>query len=373
MTKPLLRTKICDLFGIDYPILLAGMGDVCKDDAIANAKLTAAVSNAGGMGIIGGGTLSPEKLRQEIREVKRLTNKPFGVDLVFSPGAGMKGSIEEIQESLPEEHVKFVDGLYEKFEVPRLKGPEIKVLDPAHSMEQWQVCVDEGIKVVAMGLGTPDWLVPAAHKLGMKVISLVGNVKQAISTAAMGVDMIVAQGHEAGGHTGRIGLMALLPRIVAEIAPVPVLAAGGITNGDQLAASLALGAEGVWVGTAFQASKESPLPEPLKQAIVDSTEDDPKITRIATGKTVRALPSPLIKAWKKSGMETLPAPFQNYLVRDFLFSAWEHDAAELGLVGAGQGAGLINEIKSAEQIVNDFVEKAISTLTVKLPEDVQVG
>ena len=369
----MLKTKICETFGIEYPIFLAGMGDVCKDASIANADLTAAVSNAGGMGVIGGGTLSPEKLREEIRRVRELTDKPFGVDLVFAPGgASLDASIAEIRKGLPEEHVNYVDSLYDKFDVPPLEAPQIKVLDQSHTMEQWEVCVEEEIKVIAMGLGTPDWLVPKAHSLGMKVMSLVGSLKHAQATAALGVDMIIAQGHEGGGHTGKIGLMTLLPQVVREIAPIPVLAAGGIATGEQMAASLALGAEGIWVGTAFQAAAESPLPHELKLKIVGAKESDPTITRLCTGKTIRALPNKVRDEWTQSGMPPLPAPFQNYLIRDFLYSSWEHDYEELGFVGAGQGAVFINGIKSAAEVVDEFVSGAVETLTKSLPTGVQV-
>ncbi len=372
MTKPILRTKLCDIFEVEYPVVLAGMGDVCKDAAIADAKLTAAVSNAGGLGVIGGGTLSPDKLREEIREVRRLTDKPFGVDLVFTTGPAMPGTFDDIRSQLPKEHVDYVDSLYGEFEVPRQKGPELKVLDPEHSKEQWKVVLEEDIKIVAMGLGTPDWLVKEAHEKEIKVISLIGNVKQAKVVADLGVDMIVAQGHEAGGHTGNIGLMSLLPQVRDVAGTIPVLAAGGITDGDQLAAVLALGAVGVWVGTAFQAAAESPLPEPLKQQIVAATESVPRVTRIATGKTVRAIPNLLTQTWDKTGPKPLPAPFQNFLVQDFLYSAWEHDVEKLGLVGAGQGVGRINEIRTAEQVVNDFVNDAVKTLKEKLQSNVTI-
>jgi len=373
MTKPILRTKLCDLFGIEYPIILAGMGDVCKDETIANGKLCAAVSNAGGLGIIGGGTISPAKLREEIREAKRLTTKPFGVDLIFPVGEPVKGTLDEIKASLPKEHVNIVDNLYDQFGIPHMKGPDIKILDMGHTLELWKVVLDEGIKIIALGLGTPDWLIPEAHAKGMKVISLIGSVRQAKSISAMGTDLIIAQGHEAGGHTGRIGLMALLPQVLAAVYPTPVVAAGGIVDGSQLAASIVLGAEGVWVGTAFQVASESPLPEILKQSLLAADADNPRVTKFLSGKTCRGLRNPILEAWERAGIDTLPAPYQNYLVRDFLYSAWQHNTAEHGIVGAGQGVGMIKEIASAEQIVNDFVENAIKTLKDKLPTNVTVA
>jgi len=372
VAKRKLWTRLCDMFGVEYPIILAGMGDVIEDSTISTGRLCAAVSNVGGLGMIGGGTMSLTQLRQEIREAKRLTNKPFGVDLVFPAGSAVVGTVAEIKAELPAEQVKFVDSWYEQFDVPRGKSPDVKILDEGFAKEQWGVVVDEGIKILALGLGTPEWIIPEAHARGMKVITLAGNVKQARRLADMGSDLMIAQGYEAGGHTGRIGLMTLLPQVVAAVSPMPVVAAGGIVHGSQLAAALALGAIGVWVGTAFQATTESPLLEVAKQALVNADEENPRISRIFTGKTTRVLRSPFAEAWEKAGIPTLPLPYQNYLVRDFFYSVIKHKP-ELATVGAGQGVGMIKEIRSAEQVVKDLIAGALEVLQKSLPANVTIG
>ena len=362
MAKSKLRTKLCDMFGIEYPIMLAGMGDVVHDSTVSTGKLCAAVSNAGGLGMIGGGTMSVERLREEIRDAKRLTNKPFGVDLLFpAAGSAVEGTVAEIKAQLPKDMVKFVDSWYEEFKVPRIKGPETNIFSESLSRDQWKVTLDEGIKIVACGLGTPDWLIPEAHAKGMKVITLSGNTKQAKRLAAMGADLIIAQGHEAGGHTGRIGLMSLLPNVVESVSPIPVVAAGGIVKGNQVAAALTMGAIGVWVGTAFEATYESPLTEAAKKALLNDGEEDARITKVLTGKTVRALRNPYSEAWEKAGLSTLPMPYQNYLVRDFFYSLYQ-SRPDAEIAGSGQGVGMIKKIRSAKEVVDDLVKDAIGAL-----------
>ncbi|MFA5400862.1 MAG: nitronate monooxygenase family protein [Dehalococcoidia bacterium] len=371
MAKPLLRTKLCDLFDIEYPIVLAGMGDVIRDYTVSTGKLCAAVSNAGGLGMIGGGTMSAAQLRHEIRDAKSQTRKPFGVDLIFPAGPPVEGTVSEIQAKLPADLTSFIDVWYEQYQVPHEKGPEVKIFDEDLAMQQWKVVVDEGIKTIALGLGTPDWIIPEAHGRGMKVMCLVGNVRQASRLAAMGADLVIAQGHEAGGHTGRIGLMSLLPAIIAAVSPVPVLAAGGIVIGSQLAAALAMGAVGVWVGTAFEATSESPITDLGKQKLVEADEESARISKIYTGKTARTLRNPFTDSWDKAGIRTLPMPYQNYLVRDFFYSL-ERNRPELIFVGSGQGVGLIKKIRSAQEVVDDFVQDAIDILKKRLPAEVTI-
>lgn len=372
MAKPILRTKLCDMFGIEYPIVLAGMGDVAKDSTISTGKLCAAVSNAGGLGMIGGGTMSTDQLQEEIRIAKKLTDKPFGVDLIFPAGTAVEGTVPEIKAKLPPELVSFVDKWYSEFNVPREKSPDVKILDESFARQQWKIVLEEKIKILALGLGTPEGIINEAHSKGMKVMCLCGNVKQASKLAKMGPDVIISQGHEAGGHTGRIGLMALLPQVIAAVSPIPVLAAGGIVIGSQLAAVLAMGAIGAWVGTAFEAANESPINPGGKQGLVTADEENPRISKIFTGKTARGLRNPFSEAWEKSGLRTLPMPYQNYLIRDFFFSL-EKVKPELVFVGAGQGVGLIKKVRSAEEIVNDFVTGAIEVLKIKLPSDVKMA
>src|SRR5262245_29417339 len=213
-----LRTSLCDLLGIRYPICQAGMGWV------ARSSLAAAVTAAGGLGVIAAAHGSPQHLREEIRRVRDQTDRPFGVDVLF---ATIRAAGDEVEQ--------FTD---------QVKG--------------WvDVTLEERVPVLVAGLGSPGPVTAEAHRLGMKVMALCGNVKQARDHAQNSVDAVIAQGHEAGGHTGRIGGLGLVPAVVDAVRPIPVLAAGGIADGRGLVAALALGSVGVWMGTRFIATHRS--------------------------------------------------------------------------------------------------------------------
>src|SRR5712692_8118707 len=205
--------------GIEYPIFQAGMGFV------AHAELAASVSNAGGLGCIGSGTMNDRELREQIRRCRAMTDRPFGVDILFAEVKADKSDQD----------------------VVRYTGNVNRLIE---------VTFEEKVPVIVSGLGNPAGVIERAHKDGVVVMSLCGNVKQARRLEASGVDVIIAQGHEAGGHTGRIGTMTLVPQI-ADAVKVPVLAAGGIGDGRGLIAALALGAQGIWMGTRFVASIEA--------------------------------------------------------------------------------------------------------------------
>ena len=224
-----LRTKLCERLNLQYPICQAGMG------FIAPGRLAAAVSAAGGLGVIGAGSMNAQQLREEIQLVKDTTDNPFGVDILFA----------QIKADKTDQVVRYTDG------VNRLV----------------EVTLEEKAPVLISGLGNPAGAIPDAHAEGMTVMSLIGNVRQAKRLEAAGVDILIAQGHEAGGHTGRIGTMALVPQIVDAVA-VPVLAAGGLADGRGLVAALALGACGIWMGTRFIASEEALAHDNYKNKIV---------------------------------------------------------------------------------------------------------
>jgi enoyl-[acyl-carrier protein] reductase II len=216
---PALKTQLSAMLGIEKPIVQAGMGYV------ARSELAAAVSEAGALGIIGASLISIEQLREEIRKTRDMTDKPFGVDILFAT-YGRPSPDPRVEEYTTEVR------------------------------KQIDVVFEERVPVLASGLGNPAPVVPQAHELGIKVISLVGNTKNARRVAAGGVDVIVAQGYDGGGHTGRVGTFSVVPAIV-DCVQQPVLAAGGIADGRGLVAALAMGAAGVWIGTRFVASHEA--------------------------------------------------------------------------------------------------------------------
>jgi len=370
MTRPVLRTPLCDLLGIEYPVVLAGMGPSgTASRGIARAELVAAVSNAGGLGVIGGAAMSPDELRQEIRKVRDLTDKPFGVDLLLptvgqlpSTGSGGSGAPANWRELVPGDVREFVLQLKRRFGLPDAGPESTPRLAPDYVRRQMEVVLEERVPVFASGLGNPAPFVPQLHRNGTRVMALVGNVKNARRVAEGGADVVVAQGYEAGGHTGRVGTMALVPQVVDAVAPKPVVAAGGIGDGRGLAAALCLGAVGVWVGTAFLVSEESPLDPELKRRILEASEEDTRVTRIYSGKTMRNITNPLIEEWERAGVPTLPFPFQGAIVREITVAAEKAGRKELLMNPAGQIAGMMRRIRPAREILEEMVAQAAEIL-----------
>jgi len=376
--KKNLKTRLCEMLNIEYPILLAGMG-ACSGPAVA-----AAVSNAGGLGVLGATGLSPEQVRRWIKKTKSLTNKPFGLDLILPHELSSSMSLpKNIQDILPPDHFAFVKDLMTELGLPAVKSEDFwSNISLEVVQEVVKICIDEGLALFASGLGNPGWLVSDAHKAGMLVTGCVGNTKNAVRLKESGVDFVVAQGYDGGGHTGRVGTFSLIPQAVDAVNPLPVVAAGGVGDGRGLAAALALGAEGVWVGTAFLATKEANM-DAIEDEIAFTTsfwvdiwlkrmleadDESTVVSKISTGKTARHLKNKLIEYWDKSGMSYLPMPLQGFLVWDLYKSIAHSGKSEYVVPIAGQGVGLIKEIKSAGAVFNDMVNTAIDILTEKLPQ-----
>jgi len=381
MGKRVLRTKLCDMLGIEYPILSAGMGPTLIGETTgAPPALVVAVSEAGGMGVLGGSGYSIEGLREAIREVKSKTDKPYGVDLLLPQkldvggGLGQKGPKElplsAILKSLPKPHQDWVRKVKEEMQLPNV---EIMVRMDTTTMrpqEAIQVCIEEKVPLFCAGLGNPGFMVAQAHAVGMKVLGITGNAKNARRMAQSGIDLLVAQGHEGGGHTGRIGTLALLPLAIDAAAPVPVLAAGGIGDGRGLAAALAVGCVGAWVGTRFLATNEGGALPVNKKHILDSTDEDTRVSKAYTGKTLRASYNKYHDLWDGSGLEPLPFPTQ-VLISSALLASFIEGKKEDYVGGlAGQVSGLIKEIKPAKQVLEEIVEEAVEILTRRLPATV---
>jgi enoyl-[acyl-carrier protein] reductase II len=306
-----LHTPICDLFGIEYPIFLAGMGGV------STAPLVAAVSNAGGLGVIGGATMGPDELRKQIRDAKEMTDKPFAVDLLAP--------------------------------IPDMIRPQMDVI------------FDEDVRTFVAGLAVPAEFIDEMHKRDMKVVVMCGKVRHAQKSEAAGADAVVAQGTEAGGHTGEIGTLALVPQTVDAV-KIPVLAAGGLADGRGLVAALALGAQGAVFGTRFVASEESQAHQGYRQAIVDARDDETVRTRSYTGKPARAIRNSRTDEWESRASEIKPFPMQagrsiQEGVMDYMGHGESFDA-DRTFLPAGQGAGLIDDIKPAAEIFADIIREA---------------
>ncbi len=383
MGKRVLRTKLCDMLGIEYPILSAGMGPTLMGESTgAPPALVVAVSEAGGLGVLGGSGYTVEELRVAIREIKSKTNKPYGVDLLlpqkldFGGGLLQEGPKEmplsQILKSLPLPYQDWIKKVKDEFQVPDVEV--IVKLDTTtlRPQEAIQVCVEEKVPLFCAGLGNPGFMVAQAHAAGMKVLGITGNAKNARRMAQSGIDLLVAQGHEGGGHTGRIGTMALLPQAIDAAAPVPVLAAGGIGDGRGLASALAMGCVGVWVGTRFLATIEGGALEVNKKHILDSTDEDTRVSKAYTGKTLRASYNKYHDLWDGSGLEPLLFPMQVMISSALLASFVEGRKDDYVGGLAGQVSGLIKEIKPASQVLEEMVEEAADILTRRLPETVTV-
>ena len=376
MTAPVLSTRLCDILEVEYPICLAGMGGRWTPP-----ELVAAVSEAGGLGVMGGTGMKVEELRGRIRRVRELTDKPFGVDLLLpvvtgsvdtSGGGGQPESqFDAVRRQYPR-HAAFVDTLIEEFGLERADPPEPGETGLALARKQVDMIMEEDVAVFAAALGDPAWVVPMAREKGVKVMGLVGSVRNAHRQVAAGVDIIVAQGTEAGGHTGRIATMPLVPQVVDAVSPLPVVAAGGIANGRGIAASLALGAEGAWMGTAFLAAKECGIYDAQQETIIRGRSEDFIISRSYTGKTARQYQGPIVQAWENSGLDTLPMPLQGVLMSGFNAAAERSKRYDLVFNPAGQGAGMVNEARPAADIMADLVSETVSVLD-GMRERVSVG
>jgi enoyl-[acyl-carrier protein] reductase II len=297
---------------------------------VARGELAAAVSAAGGLGVIGAGSnMSPDELRDEIHLVRRLTTKPFGVDILFA--------------------------------TVRASGSEVLTYTEA-VQEMVQVVFDENVPVLISGLGSPKGVVPEAHARGIFVMSVIGAVRHAVKAVGDGVDAVIASGSDGGGHVGQIGTAALIPAVVDAV-DVPVLAGGGLADGRGLAAALAFGAQGIWLGTRFIATIEALAHENYKRKIVDIDAAGTVVTRAHSGKPCRLIRNDFTASWEGREHEIEPYPLQALHVG--------HGASELGrrqgdtdngVMPTGQSAGLIDEIKAAGEVVSDVVAEAVRAL-----------
>lgn len=381
MTKRILKTKLCDMLGIEYPILSAGMGPtLIGENTGAPVELVVAVSEAGGLGVLGGSGFTVDELRDAIHEIKKLTDKPFGVDLLLPKKLSLGGPLESdtikevpLRQAIKDLPKPYLDWLRKVMEDLNLPDTDVILKLNTTTMrpkESVQVCIEEKVPLFCAGLGNPGFMVADAHAAGVKVLGITGNAKNARRMAESGIDLLVAQGHEGGGHTGRIGTMALLPASIDAASPVPVLAAGGIGDGRGLAAALTMGCVGVWVGTRFLATNEGGALEVNKQRILDSADEGTRVSTAYTGKTLRASLNRYHQLWDESGLDPLPFPIQVLISSTLQWSFIE--ANQVDYIGglAGQISGIIHKIKPARQVLEDMVEEAVDILTRKLPETV---
>ena len=305
-----MKTRITELLGIEYPIIQGGMAWV------AEYHLAAAVANAGGLGLIGAASAPPEVVREQIREAKKLTDRPFGVNvMLMNPNA-----------------------------------PEVA-----------QIVIEEGVKVVTTGAGNPGRFIPMWKEAGVKVIPVVASVAMAKMMERAGADAVVAEGTESGGHIGDQTTMTLVPQVVDAV-DIPVIAAGGIADARGFAAAFMLGAEAVQMGTRFVTAKESIVHPNYKERIIKAKDIDSEVTGRSTGHPIRVLRNPMARAYLKMEKDGATLDELERLTLGSLRKAVIDGDVKNGSLMAGQSAGLVKQENTCREIMEEIMEGAAKLL-----------
>jgi NAD(P)H-dependent flavin oxidoreductase YrpB (nitropropane dioxygenase family) len=361
----MVRTSVCELLGIEHPII----------GFTPSEHVAAAISRAGGLGVLGCVRFNDaSELDKVLDWVDANTDgHPYGIDVVMPAKIPAEGAAIDLNKLIPAGHKEFVEQTLEKLGVPPL--PETiqasdGVLGWLHSVarEQVEVALGHSAKLIANALGPPPPdIIASAHDRGMLVAALAGKATHARSHVAAGVDIVVAQGYEAGGHTGEIASMVLVPEVVDAVGPdVPVLAAGGIGSGRQIAAALALGAAGVWMGSAWLVTSEyaalSPVPA-VRDALLAATSSDTVRSRIYSGKPARLLKNQWTQMWSEPGApDPLPMPLQNLLVSEAHQRLMLSGNPDVVPMPVGQVIGRMNEVRPVADLMAALVGELDETV-----------
>ncbi len=378
-----MRTDVCDMFGIEFPLLAFSH---CRD-------VVAAVTNAGGMGVLGALAFTNEQLELELNWIdEHVGGKPYGVDVVMPVktkdrelglGGDAKDLGAQLRAMIGQEHWDYVDKILRDHgidpdapdnpDAPMAGGMASGgVLGWAESTgaTQIDIALQHDIALLASALGPPPReAIDRAHEQGVKVAALIGRVAQAQRDVADGVDIIIAQGYEAGGHTGEVATIVLIPDVVDAVAPVPVLAAGGIGSGRQMAAAMALGADGVWTGSIWLTVIENESGPVITEKLLAATSTDTVRSRSLTGKPARMLRTAWTDEWERpDGPGTLPMPIQPMLVADAqrrihrVAGKEGTGANELVTYFVGQVVGSMNSVKPTRRVVMEMVDEFIDAV-----------
>jgi len=363
-----MRTELCDRLGIEFPIFAFTH---CRD-------VVAAVSQAGGFGVLGAVGFSPEQLEIECRWIdEHVGDKPYGVDLVIPQKYEGMGEIdpakleEHLREMIPLRHREFAAKLLADHGVPELppenRARELLGWTAATAAPQVEVALSHSkVRLIANALGTPPQdVIDQVHKSGRLVAALCGRVHQAVRHAKSGIDIVIAQGTEGGGHTGEIGSVVLWPQVIDAVAPVPVLAAGGIGTGRQIAAALAMGAQGVWTGSLWLTVEEAEAEPAQLDSYLHATSEDTVRSRSWTGKPCRMLKNDWTEAWEQpDSPEPLGMPLQGMVTMDAIARtsryAGSGQAQRVAFNPVGQVVGLMKEIRSCREVIYELVEDYVA-------------
>ncbi|WP_419924574.1 nitronate monooxygenase [Candidatus Poriferisocius sp.] len=375
-----MHTAVTEMFDIEFPIFAFTH---CRDVA-------AEVSRAGGLGVLGVVAHTDDALDTDLAWIReQVGGRPFGVDLIVPAryeGADQGGlDTDQVQALIPEEHQRFLNEMLDRYNVPPLPdddGPTANwgtaaPLSGRRADRHLEIALAYEPALVANALGPPPpEMIAHSQAAGAKVAALAGRAVHAERHVAAGVDLIIAQGYEAGGHTGEIGSMVLIPEVVDAVAPVPVLGAGGIGQGRQMAAAMALGAQGVWCGSVWLATEEAETSPAVKQKFLAATSSDTERSRTLTGKPARMLRSAWTEEWNRADTpDPLPMPLQIILTgeaRSRIDRVSHHPdsgAHKLANYFVGQIVGAMNQVTSTRQVVYNLVEEfieAVESLTAQL-------
>ena len=368
-----MKSPICEMLEIEFPLVAFSH---CRDVVVA-------VSKAGGCGVLGAVGMTPEQLEKELKWIDdHIDGKPYGVDVLIPNkmvGKDEKFDPEKLAKMIPQEYADFRADVLEKHGID---SPELREIDTAGSgfAENTQsdgakalldVAFNHPIKIIANALGVPpDWMIEMGKENNCKVAALLGTAKHAINQVKAGVDILVVSGTEAGGHCGSVSTMVLIPEVHEAIQPygdVPILAAGGIVTGKQMAAAMAMGASGAWCGSVWLTTIESEVDPIVKEKMVAANSSQTVRSRSRTGKHSRQLVTPWTEAWEsETAPEPLPMPLQPMVAEPALqkvnkLAAGGHDGAkDLATYWVGQGVGLMNQSISASDVVQEFKEDFIN-------------
>ncbi|HVW68035.1 MAG TPA: nitronate monooxygenase [Steroidobacteraceae bacterium] len=366
-----MNNEVCRLTGAPFPLFAFSH---CRDVVVA-------VSRAGGFGVLGGSSFTPEALEVELKWIDdHVEGRPYGIDILIPENQAFGGevSVAQLVEQIPQAHRDFVVRLLAGHDIQAKLGNDVlsswrPTTLPDVGEALMDVAFRHPIKLIANALGiAPPSMIERARRHGVPVAALVGAKEHAIRQVKAGVDVIVAQGGEAGGHCGEVSTLVLVPEVIRAIRSVrnvPVLAAGGIMTGEQMAACMALGAQGAWTGSVWLATTESETSATFRNKMIAATSRDTVRSRARTGKPARQLRSAWHDAWESPGSpSTLPLPLMPMLSQPAL--AQVDKAADAGNVKAqelvtyfvGQGVGLVEGIRSARTVVQDFKEEFAQAL-----------
>lgn len=354
-----LWSPLCEQLGIDTPIF--GFAH--------DVATVAAISRAGGYGVYGATRRFPKEIREELAEIRRLVgDRPFGVDLVLPPDMPEHNSREAIEAEIPQEHKDFVQSIIERYQVPPASGPGTRtrfIRSSEIEASQIEAVLDSSVNMFACGIGAPKEVVQAAKARGQTTLALIGSPHHVQRSIDAGVDIIVAQGYDAGAHTGPIGTFSLVPQIVEAAGDLPVLVAGGVATGQHIAAALTMGAQGVWLGTAwlFSSEHQAHMHPVNTRKLIEAGSGDTVITRSESGKTFRQVRTAWSQAWEAEGAPSpLKMPYQDVLVGDLLGAIEEHDIEPLIHSGAGQSVGYFDQVRPVQAIMNELEQGAVKAL-----------